>query len=556
MLVPGLLDEPGTFFTTLLSSIFTFFGQVKKQLFSLYNILFGLLLVLGLTYIWGQKFFLTSDGPTHVYNSKILLDYLRGENMDFYSRFYEISLSFFPNWFTHASLLLLQTFLNPVLAEKVLVSIYVVMFPISFLFLVKQFTTRISFISLLIFPFVFHFVFYYGFYNFCFSIAFAFLFIGCWKKNRSKKIWQQLVYLLPLSLLVYLTHIFGWFIIGGVLGGIFLAELMDSLLPYRRTSFAKLLQHWLAPFISGLLPTLFSLLFIQTHSAEAQYYPETIQRLWQAFVRLEMLVLWGDKTEFFFTSLIAATLLFGTATTVVLKIKNKRALGGPDGFIIAAALFTLLYFLQPKPLFLAGFWIGRMSWIGWLLLLVWLSVQNIPRVINYGFALLGIFIFVGLIFIRYPYQQKSAEGVKDYLSVLNKIPAHVTILPLSFSHGGQDDSGLPINVYRHQFQHAFDYAGAFKPLINFANYEATTSWFPVQWKQACNSFELLGDIEGNPQWVNLNGFEKTECGYKIDYVVTWCMNEREAFNLSIQKNYNLVATSPSGRTKLWKKTAF
>ena len=529
---------------------------MKKQLFSLYSILFGLLLILGLTYIWGQKFFLTSDGPTHVYNSKILLDYLCGENTDFYSRFYQISFSFFPNWFTHASLLLFQIFLTPVLAEKVLVSIYVIMFPVSFLFLVKQFSSRISFLSLLIFPFVFHFVFYYGFYNFCFSIAFAFLFIGFWKRNRDKKIGLQLVCLLPLSFLAYLTHIFSWFVIGVVLSCIFVIELIARLFQRKQISFAEIIQGWLAPFLSGLLPALLSLLFIQNHSGEAQYYPETIQRLWEAFIHLEMLVLWGNKTEFFFAALIVATLLFAGVTTIFVKIKNKSALRGQDGFIAAALFFTLLYFLQPKPLFLAGFWIGRMSWIGWLLLLVWLCVQDFPKVINNVFALLGTLIFVGLTFIRYPYQQKSSDGVEDYLSVLNNISMHATILPLSFSLCGLDESGLPINTYRHQFQHAFDYAGALKPLINFANYEATTTWFPVQWKQSCNSFELLGNIEGNPQSVNLNGFEKTECPYQIDYVVTWCMNEDQAFNLSIRKNYNLVSVSPSGRTKLWKKSAF
>lgn len=528
---------------------------MKKRIFSLYNILFFVLVLVGLSYVWGQKFFLTSDGPTHVYNSKILLDLLEGQDFDFYSQFYRFSFSFFPNWFTHASLILLQLFLNPVLAEKVLVSVYIVVFPVSFVFALKQFSERISFLSLLIFPFVFHFVFYYGFYNFCFSIAFAFLFIGCWKKYRDKKLWLQVVCLFPLSLLVYLTHIFGWFIIAIVLGGIFAAELTARLFQRRQISVSALLQHWSAPFLAGLLPVFLSLVFMQNHSGETQYYPETPERLWAAFIHLEMLVLWGDKTEFFLASLIVGVLLFATVAAIVLRIKHKIKMSGVDGFIIAAVLFSLVYFLQPKPLFLGGFWLGRMSWPGWLLLLFWLSVQGFPTVLNRAFAWLGVMIFVCMSAIRYPYQHKSSDGVEDYLSALKHIPAHSTILPLSFSHVGIDEFGLPVNNYRMQFQHAFDYGGAIKPLINFANYEATTTWFPVQWKKSCNSFNLLGNIEGNPQSVNLSGFENSGCGYKIDYVVTWCMNEQHILNTPLNKAYVLVYTSPGRRTKLWKKTA-
>ena len=139
---------------------------MKKRIFSLYNILFFVLVLVGLSYVWGQKFFLTSDGPTHVYNSKILLDLLRGQDFDFYSQFYRFSFSFFPNWFTHASLVLLQLFLNPVLAEKVLVSVYIVVFPVSFVFAVKQFSSSISFLSLLILLWVLQFLFQ---HCFCFS---------------------------------------------------------------------------------------------------------------------------------------------------------------------------------------------------------------------------------------------------------------------------------------------------------------------------------------------------------------------------------------------------
>src|SRR4051812_29481600 len=74
------------------------------------------------------------------------------------------------------------------------------------------------------FSFCLSFPVYYGFYNYCFSIPFAFLFIGSWMKFREARLLKQSLVLFPVSFLLFITHIFGWFVAGIFLASAFLIE--------------------------------------------------------------------------------------------------------------------------------------------------------------------------------------------------------------------------------------------------------------------------------------------------------------------------------------------
>ena len=157
-----------------------------------------------------------------------------------------------------------------------------------------------------------------------------------------------------------------------------------------------------------------------------------------------------------------------------------------------------------------------------------------------------------------PFQLRNSEAEEDYLSVCKYIPAKSVVLPLSFSNWGCDKNGYVLNE-KWFFQHAFDYSGAVSPNINLVNYEATTPWFPVQWKQNSNPYKMLGCVECQPPYASLDGFQKNGCYWQIDYVVTWCMkynySELEStknLKAQLEKDFELIYESPSKRTQLWK----
>ena len=69
----------------------------------------------------------TQDGPAHLYNSHILREYL---NPDYsFQQFYRLRATLFPNWIAHALLSVFMFLFPPLIAEKVVISLYVILFP-------------------------------------------------------------------------------------------------------------------------------------------------------------------------------------------------------------------------------------------------------------------------------------------------------------------------------------------------------------------------------------------------------------------------------------------
>jgi len=98
-------------------------SRILKPFFSFAaaeRIVFYLLLAANLLPFWAFHYFLTCDGPCHLYNSKVLLDFWRGGDVKaFYDQWLYLNARFEPNWFGHAFMMLLQGLHVPgYLAEK------------------------------------------------------------------------------------------------------------------------------------------------------------------------------------------------------------------------------------------------------------------------------------------------------------------------------------------------------------------------------------------------------------------------------------------------------
>lgn len=519
---------------------------------SLTAILFCLLLLLNLTYIWQQPYFLTSDGPAHVHNAALLNHWLHGNDASFLQQFYALHLQAEPNWFTHAVLLLLQQLSSPIVSEKLLVSLYAFLFPLSLWYTGKQFN-KVAGLSLLLFPLSFHFLLYYGFYNYCLGITFAIFFIGLWQQLRSSRYSIQVLCLVPMTMLVYLTHILGWLLIAVVLGGTFLLELLQAIRSKHLFLLrSTLLRHWAVLVFCGAVPVVLSLLFVRNHTSEIQYYPQTVHDLWQAFISLQVLHIF-TPVEISLT-LVYIVLLASLLGYILVQRLRTRTFLAADGFLFAVPIFLVLYLWQPVSLSMAGFWIGRMSWLPWLLLACWLGTQTFPKRITSVVSVVVVALTIGFWYVRLPYQQRLSGAEVDYLSAVPYITEQSVILPLSFAHGGIDENGASIAPERKFFLHAFDYCGTDKPVINLANFEATTSWFPLNWKTGTDPQNQLGNFESFPGTTALAAYNNYPGRRPVDFVVTWCMPAQPGPILSdLQNGYERVYTSATGRTIVWKK---
>lgn len=90
--------------------------------------LFLALTLLQLIPIWSVRYLPTSDGATHLYNSWVLREILTGRAEGPIKEYYEINWRPNPNWFGHAFMAAAMGVVAPVVAEKLFVSVTILMF--------------------------------------------------------------------------------------------------------------------------------------------------------------------------------------------------------------------------------------------------------------------------------------------------------------------------------------------------------------------------------------------------------------------------------------------
>jgi len=128
----------------------------------------GLFFALALLYVlpfWVVRHLPTVDGPSHTYNAWILHQYGNVARYPLFQQYYEISAKPYPNWIGQAVMDLLMYAVPPLIAEKLLVSGYVLAFLAGAWYLAGAVRPGERWLAFLAFPFAFHQLFQYGFYK-------------------------------------------------------------------------------------------------------------------------------------------------------------------------------------------------------------------------------------------------------------------------------------------------------------------------------------------------------------------------------------------------------
>src|SRR4051812_24124826 len=95
-------------------------------------------LVMCLVQVWVPAFFLTGDGPCHVSNAQILHDIWCNEHADFYTRFFNLNYKPNPNWLATFAMALLLYFVKGVIAEKIFLTLYLLIYSSGFYLLLRK----------------------------------------------------------------------------------------------------------------------------------------------------------------------------------------------------------------------------------------------------------------------------------------------------------------------------------------------------------------------------------------------------------------------------------
>src|SRR3954451_4735207 len=143
------------------------------------NALFLALLLWHLVPVWAFRYFPSQDGGEHVNNANILLRYFTSDGALF-REYFIFNRNLDPNWLGHVILASVMSVAPGNVAEKILLTIYVLAFPLSVRYALRAIEPDAGWLAIFSFPFIFNFAVHMGFWNFALSLPLFFLVVGYW----------------------------------------------------------------------------------------------------------------------------------------------------------------------------------------------------------------------------------------------------------------------------------------------------------------------------------------------------------------------------------------
>jgi ABC-type lipoprotein export system ATPase subunit len=453
--------------------------------------------------IWMFQYIPTQDGPSHLYNSQILAWYFNPSSN--FRLFYNLSPILFPNWLTYIILAPLMLIVPALIAEKILLSIYVALVPLSVWYLLDSIHYKQTLLTLACFGLIYNYLFLMGFYNFVFSIPLVLITIGYWWKHRERIGWREIIVINLLCVIIWFGHIVGYAIALFAIGLLALLQIRKGGKTFLKTMVC-------------ILPS--TVLFINYYlGSNIAGAPEIdlsrVSDLLINLLKMKVLVSYDAVQEYIAYS-VAVLFALMLVYTIWTKLRGKGKwidrFTYSDSILLLVLCLLVLYLILPWSMGPGGWLNDRFALLICLLLLTWF-VEGKQKSWRIGFAVLATCIAlvnVGYIFFAFNHFN---SGLREYTSGTKVIEKGKVILPFFFDgYGDSERVGIYVNAANY---YALDNGG-----INLGNYEVQFDYFPIKFNNRfippVDDTEWVQTIHWHPQNIDI-----CEYAVQIDYLETW-----------------------------------
>ncbi len=484
------------------------------------KILAVLIILLYLIPIWRFKYFPSGDGPSHLYNAQVLKEF---NNPEFqFSRYYKLNIKPFPNWTGHLLLLAFLQFAPPLLAEKILLTVYVVAFGLSLFYLFGAFGHKSRILALLGFMFIYNITLLFGFYSFSLGIPLLLISLGYFWKQKDDWSWEKSLLLSFLLVLLYFSHPVPYLVA--------LATMTILGLGHFKIRWKK----WLLPFAS-FIPSflLFVNYLVSFHILTGKRNPSgfwNLPRLLSDFVGLKTLVYFDTPFQSKVAWGLSALLGILLAVTLAKKVRLQGSqlifqLHERDRFFPVFAAAMAIYLISPDAVYAHGSYISmRLNLIAALFLVPLLS-EDVSRFFRRGVLVAMIGLLAANFFGVYRSFALSNKELAEFSAGARKIKGHAVVVPLVFDKRGESD-------FIQVLSQAVNYYCLDNGNINLGNYEASKGYFPVEFRDDFKrpSVEQILDSPAQLDFKELSGY--------VDYLVAF--GNKPGIENRISPYYHLV----------------
>lgn len=527
--------------------------------------LFAALLVLGVLPVWLVAQVPTQDGGNHV---ESVVGLLRLPHSALLQRSYLPNYGLQPNWLTQALLAGLVQVVSPRVAEKLILSGYLVLLPLAYRALLPR-TARGAWAALLIFPFVASYPFHMGFWNFSYSLVLFFVVLGYWHRTRGRMGARRGLGFTALTTLLFVAHSVS---LASALAAMTAALVWRAALDLWRARHrpergrrirAGSLRRAIATYLYASPAIALLGLFLVHQPRPLSYRPPLLDYA-KHLAGLYALVSF-DRRELLVTCAVAAVI--AVSVLAGLGDRTRRRLRVVDAWLAAGVLATALYFAMPDSAADGAQLNDRLALYPYFAALLWLGFAAVPARRVRAAALAVAALSVAGAALRLAEYRAIAPYVADYQSVAPHVAEGSTLLPLTFApfgprRGGAID-GKKLLSYRVQpFTHQGGYVATDRRGIDLDNSQANTHHTPLRWRDELNPFTYLSTrpfgMEAEPPCVELWAYEAL--GGRVDYVVLWGATAAAARDecggavlRELRAGYDRVYVSPMGMAELYRR---
>ncbi len=530
------------------------------------QIIFYSLILFFLFPLFNFKYFPSQDGPAHAYNSSLILSF-HDSSHSIFPEYLKINTKFDPTWFGHIVLAILMLVFPAIIAEKILVGIYVILLPISARYALGGIKTESKCMAVLFFPFVYNYLLHMGFYSFSLSLSIGLFVFGYWIRYYEDLRIKRIVVLSILTTLLYFNHVVSLGVvtlaIGTTLIGSSVIEIFNQ--GSKGRDLIEKIKHFFChnlfrTFIAFLPSILIAAFFLLSRETESQSGNDFYVRLYNLIHMMPMVSyswkeLWIES--FYLFSIFGASFFF------LFKKLEKNKIDRTDSLLLASFVCFVFYLIVPEPVMVSenglsggGFMDMRVSYYVFFMAFLWFGSQAFSKVMKNVVHFAAVVVSVFLIFTNVSAYNKINLYIDEYLSVSNYIEPNTTLLSLD-SCGGEWEMSYKNRVK--PFLHVSNYVAEISGAMAFRNYEAGIGYFPFVFRPEKNPYLHIGllECETEPPPANfIDYFDRT--GGTVDYVSMWLgkrtqQNDKNLIMIykQLEDGYDLIYESPNGLVELY-----
>jgi len=488
--------------------------------------------------LWGVSRVPSLDGPSHLYNAWVMR-HLHDPAYPLFGAHFELHFDPLPNWLIQVLLYLLLAVAPAAVAEKLLLSLYLLLFAATAWWFAGSVERRGAPAAFLALPFAYHHGLLLGLYNFCFAVPLALLSVGAWWRGREDPGWRFALRLNLLLWLCYFAHL------------VALAMALLSIAVLWMASFDR--QRWKRWLLHPLLlaPQLaLPLWYVLTHPGDpAQGWPIAMRTA--SLTQLRQLWYFGDPHQL---GPLLACLFAGLVALGVLRRARRppEHAGAADSaeitplrvghwaFLAASAFALLLYFLAPGGVSQGGFLQQRMVLFPFLL-----ALPALARGLGHRSQVVLALSLVALVGWRTAellrFHRELGAVVESYLETLAPVAPNSRIVPMVPGTDGM--------VERAVLFHAVAYVAIPKGLLNWNDGHATVTYFPLRFRRHLRRGVTRPDGIGLAE----EQYDVARYAGIVDYVHTWGLRGVSPLVPRLRRQYRLIVTSEEGQ--LWRRRA-